>query len=111
MRDCKAEGHYVALDDCEPDHLYADTGFLKCIQPSIIKIDGPFFAASGYLGDDEAVIRLNRAAHRLHLQAFVVIEHVSDEAALARAIRCGADLVQGFETGEPARLPVRFTLL
>ena len=103
VMDCRAQGYHIALDDCEPGHPFASAGFMKSVQPSIVKIDGLFFQSSIRIGAIDGLVGLIGTAHQS--QASVIIEHVSNTKYRNQAFACGADLVQGYETGLPGQLP------
>ncbi len=106
IKNCRAQGYHIALDDCEPGHPYAAAGFMQSVQPSIVKIDGLFFQDSIRAGVSDKLVKLIHTAHQS--RASVIIEHVSSDEHRILAFEYGADLVQGYETGAPERLPVRF---
>lgn len=100
---CRTEGYLVALDDCQPGHLYAAPAFIADLKPQLLKIDGPFLIAcfndARYLADLDRIVR---AAHQV--DAKVIAEFVSSMELREFAFQIGADYVQGFALGKPVPL-------
>ena len=103
VKDCRAQGYHIALDDCKPGHPYAGAGFMKSVQPSIVKIDGLFFQNSICTGAIDELLRLIHTAHQS--QAAVIMEYVHNTRLRKLAFVYGADFVQGYETGNVQRPP------
>lgn len=102
-RACRAQGFLVALDDCQPGHLYAAPEFIGNIKPQLLKIDGPFLIAcfhdAQHLPDLERIVQAARA-----VDAQVIAEFISSIELREFALQIGADYVQGFALGLPAPL-------
>lgn len=99
---CRANGVIVALDDCRPGYPYGSASFINGLKPQILKIDGAYIEASYKTGSIKGLRNLIEIAHAI--DAKVIAEYISSKELMEFMFYLGADFVQGFELGRPAKL-------
>jgi len=99
---CRDNGVIIALDDCRPGHPYGSPIFINSLRPQILKIDGAYIEECFKLGSILGLKNLISMAH--DIDAKVIAEYISSKELLDFMFYLGADFVQGFELGKPAKL-------
>jgi len=103
--ECRAKGIRIALDDCSPDHIFWQDGFIREISPDYLKVDGDFLDACFRHDTKAPIAHLGKMAKEI--DAKLIGEKIDSPEKFIFAKDAGIVLLQGHHFGTPE--PLKFT--